>query len=65
MHLFFAMIYGTGVVVVHEEVDEKSNEITALRPLLEPLDITGSSPQMRSTVRTTTPISWPRRSTPR
>jgi len=42
VHLFSAMVHGTGVVVAQEEVDEKSNEITALRPLLENVDITGA-----------------------
>ena len=42
VHLFAAMVHGTGVVVAQEEVDEKSNEITALRPLLENVDITGA-----------------------
>lgn len=35
-------MHGAGVVVGQEEVDEKSNEITALRPLLEGLDIAGA-----------------------
>jgi predicted transposase YbfD/YdcC len=42
VHLFSAMVHDAGVVVGQEEVDEKSNEITALRPLLEPLDLTGA-----------------------
>jgi len=42
VHLFAAMVHGEGVVVAQEEVDEKSNEITALRPLLEPLDLEGA-----------------------
>ena len=42
VHLFSAMVHGSGVVVGQEEVDQKSNEITALRPLLEDLDITGA-----------------------
>jgi len=42
VHLFSAMVHGTGVVVAQEEVDEKSNEITALRPLFEDIDITGA-----------------------
>lgn len=42
VHLFSAMVHGAGVVVGQEEVDEKSNEITALRPLLEGLDIAGA-----------------------
>lgn len=42
VHLFAAMVHGTGVVIGQEEVDEKSNEITAFRPLLENLDIKGA-----------------------
>jgi predicted transposase YbfD/YdcC len=41
VHLFSAMVHGTGIVVGQAEVDEKSNEITAFRPLLEGLDIAG------------------------
>lgn len=42
VHLFSAMVHGTGVVVGQEEVDEKSNEITAFGPLLASLgDISG------------------------
>jgi predicted transposase YbfD/YdcC len=42
VHLFSAMVHGDGVVVAQEEVDEKTNEITALRPLLEGLDLEGA-----------------------
>ncbi len=42
VHLFSAMVHGAGVVVGQEEVDQKSNEITAFRPLLESLDIKGA-----------------------
>lgn len=42
VHLFSAMVHGAGIVIGQEEVDEKSNEITALQPLLEPLDIEGA-----------------------
>jgi predicted transposase YbfD/YdcC len=42
LHLFSAMVHGAGIVIGQEEVDQKSNEITALRPLLEPIDITGA-----------------------
>lgn len=31
-----------GIVLVQREVDAKSNEITAFRPLLDPLDLTGA-----------------------
>jgi len=34
VHLFSAMLHGSGIVVGHNEVDEKSNEIQAFRPLL-------------------------------
>jgi predicted transposase YbfD/YdcC len=33
---------GDGIVLAQREVDAKSNEITAFRPLLEPLDLTGA-----------------------
>jgi predicted transposase YbfD/YdcC len=42
VHLFSAMVHGSGIVVAQTEVDEKSNEITAFRPLLEALDLTGA-----------------------
>lgn len=42
VHLFSAMLHGSGVVVGQEEVDERSNEITAFIPLLEGLDLTGA-----------------------
>jgi hypothetical protein len=42
VHLFSAMVHGDGVVVAQSEVDEKSNEITAFRPLLEGLDLNGA-----------------------
>lgn len=42
VHLFAAMVHGEGVVVAQAEVDEKSNEITAFRPLLADLDIEGA-----------------------
>jgi len=41
VHLFSAMVHGAGIVVGQVEVEHKSNEITALRPLLAPLDISG------------------------
>ncbi|MFG3478677.1 hypothetical protein ACGF3K_26030 [Streptomyces sp. NPDC047980] len=31
-----------GIVLAQREVDAKSNEITAFRPLLDPLDLTGA-----------------------
>lgn len=42
VHLFSAMVHDRGVVVAQAEVDVKSNEITAFRPLLESLDIAGA-----------------------
>jgi len=39
VHLFSAMIPRAGVVIAQEEVDEKSNEITALGPLLDLLNL--------------------------
>jgi predicted transposase YbfD/YdcC len=42
VHLFSAMVHGAGVVIGQEEVDRKSNEITAFRPLLEGLDLKGA-----------------------
>ena len=41
VHLFAAMVHSTGIVVGQQEVDAKSNEITAFRPLLEGLDLQG------------------------
>lgn len=42
VHLFSAMVHGTGIVVGQEEVDERSNEISAFVPLLEHLDLAGA-----------------------
>jgi predicted transposase YbfD/YdcC len=43
VHLFSAMVHGSGVVVGQEEVDQKSHEITAFGPLLNSLgDISGA-----------------------
>jgi predicted transposase YbfD/YdcC len=41
VHLLSAL-RGDGIVLSQREVDAKSNEITAFRPLLEPLDLTGT-----------------------
>lgn len=41
VHLLSAL-RGDGVVLAQREVDAKSNEITAFRPLLDPLDLTGA-----------------------
>lgn len=41
IHLFSAMTHEERVVIAQEEVDHKTNEITALRPLLAERDIQG------------------------
>ncbi|WP_405463640.1 ISAs1 family transposase [Streptomyces jietaisiensis] len=41
VHLLSAL-RGDGIVLAQREVDAKSNEITAFRPLLEPLDLAGA-----------------------
>ncbi|WP_369227448.1 ISAs1 family transposase [Streptomyces sp. R39] len=41
VHLLSAL-RGDGIVLAQREVDAKSNEITAFRPLLDPLDLTGA-----------------------
>lgn len=41
VHLMSAL-RSDGIVLAQREVDAKSNEITAFRPLLEPLDLTGA-----------------------
>ena len=40
-HLMAAVIHQTGMAVGQQAVDTKTNEITAARPLLEPLDLVG------------------------
>jgi len=43
VHLFSAMVHGSGIVAGQNEVDEKSNEIKAFRPLLATLgDLTAT-----------------------
>lgn len=42
VHLFAAMVHGEGTVIAQREVDHKTNEITALRPLLDDVDIGGA-----------------------
>src|SRR5680860_40599 len=42
VHLFAAMVHGAGIVVGQQQVDAKSNEITALKPLLDGLDLQGA-----------------------
>jgi hypothetical protein len=41
VHLLSAL-RGDGIVLAQREVEAKSNEITAFRPLLDPLDLTGA-----------------------
>ncbi|MFE0646950.1 ISAs1 family transposase, partial [Streptomyces sp. NPDC058877] len=41
VHLL-STLRGDGIVIAQREVDAKSNEITAFRPLLDPLDLTGA-----------------------
>jgi len=41
VHLFAALVHKEGAVIAQRAVDQKSNEITAVRPLLEPLDLRG------------------------
>ena len=40
-HLMSAFLHHQGVVIAQTQVDDKSNEITAVRPLLEDIDIGG------------------------
>ncbi|MEW6523301.1 MAG: ISAs1 family transposase [Bacillota bacterium] len=40
VHLLSALVHKEGVVAAQCAVDTKSNEITAFRPLLDPLDLT-------------------------
>lgn len=42
-HLLSAITHDSGVVVAQEKVDEKSNEIPGARPLLEAIDLKGST----------------------
>jgi len=41
VHLVSALLHNEGVVIAQRAVDEKSNEITAVRPLLDSTDIRG------------------------
>lgn len=41
VHLVSAFVHKEGVVIAQQHVDQKSNEITAVRPLLDPLDLEG------------------------
>jgi hypothetical protein len=42
IHLLSAVIHKEGVIIAQEEVDEKTNEIKHVKPLLKNLDIEGS-----------------------
>lgn len=42
VHLFAAMVHDDAAVVAQREVDHKTNEITAVRPLLEGIDLSGA-----------------------
>jgi hypothetical protein len=42
-HLLAAITHESGLVVAQERVDEKSNEITTTKPLLEDLDLKGTT----------------------
>ncbi|WP_287195931.1 ISAs1 family transposase [Syntrophothermus sp.] len=41
VHLLAALVHHEKVVIAQRQVDTKSNEITAFKPLLEPLDLKG------------------------
>jgi len=41
LHLMAALLHKEGIVASQREVDSKSNEITAFKPLLAPLDLEG------------------------
>lgn len=41
VHLLAAMTHDDGIVVAQQEVDGKTNEITAFEPLLDTIDLTG------------------------
>lgn len=41
VHLIAAVVHGSGEVLAQQEVDEKSNEIPAAKPLLSKIDIKG------------------------
>jgi hypothetical protein len=42
-HLMAALLHDEGVVIGQQAVSEKSNEITAMKPLLEPLELKGKT----------------------
>ena len=41
-HLVSAVVHGSGLVVAQQRVDDKTNEITSVEPLLEGIDLTGA-----------------------
>ena len=41
VHLIAAFLHKEGIVAAQTQVDKKSNEITAVKPLLDPLDLEG------------------------
>lgn len=41
IHLMSALLHKEGIVIAQNQVDSKSNEITAFKPLLDPLDLKG------------------------
>ncbi len=41
IHLVAAFLHKEGITIAQKQVDEKSNEITAIKPLLDPLNIEG------------------------
>ncbi|HAG11253.1 MAG TPA: ISAs1 family transposase [Desulfotomaculum sp.] len=42
VHLVSAFLHHEKIVIGQRQVDKKSNEITAFKPLLEPIDLKGS-----------------------
>jgi hypothetical protein len=42
VHLLSAVVHKEGIVIAQKHVDEKTNEITRVQPLLEPLDLQGA-----------------------
>jgi len=43
VHLLSAITHETGVVIAQKRVDEKTNEITAAQPLIEPFNLKGAT----------------------
>jgi hypothetical protein len=43
VHLLSALLHEEGIVVAQQAVSDKSNEITAMKPLLDPLDLQGKT----------------------